>query len=97
MLKTRVWVWILGLLFVQVYVICVLHDFVVPEHAHSRYLLEIFLPGFKWLTPWRFALGLVESFLWGAYLALLCIPAINMFSLKHHRYKHPGHATRAAA
>ena len=40
-------------------------------------LLEQVLPAFKWLT-WRgFLLGLVESFLYGAYAGLVFCPVYN--------------------
>jgi hypothetical protein len=39
--------------------------------------LELVLPAFKWLSPWSFALGLVESFLWGFYGGLVFVPIYN--------------------
>lgn len=38
------------------------------------------LPGFKWLTWGSFFLGLVESFLYGIYTALIFVPLYNFFS-----------------
>lgn len=35
------------------------------------------LPAFHWLTPGAFVLGLVESFLWGAYIALVYVTIHN--------------------
>lgn len=83
MLKIRVWVWTLGLLFMQIFVVCVLRDLASPLSPGMRRLLEIFLPGFKWLTVSRFLIGLAESFLWGVYAALVFVPVVNIFSLKH--------------
>tara|TARA_R110000822_G_scaffold296514_2_gene418953 strand:- start:604 stop:762 length:159 start_codon:yes stop_codon:yes gene_type:complete len=40
-------------------------------------LLEQVLPAFKWLTWWGFLLGLVESFLYGAYAGLVFCPVYN--------------------
>jgi hypothetical protein len=39
--------------------------------------LETVLPGFRWLTFGSFVLGLVESFVWGAYLAVVFVPIHN--------------------
>jgi hypothetical protein len=84
MLKIRVWIWTLGLLFTQIFVVCVLRDLMSPLPPGMRRLFEIFLPGFTWLTVTRFLVGLAESFLWGVYAALVFVPAVNIFLLKHH-------------
>jgi hypothetical protein len=42
------------------------------------------LPGFRWLSPASFVLGLVESFLWGVYLGVVFTPIYN-FVLKGFR------------
>ncbi|HET6935746.1 MAG TPA: hypothetical protein VFI72_12965 [Candidatus Angelobacter sp.] len=96
MLKTKVWFWALGLLFMQAFVICVLRDFFVPVSAPVRHLLEILLPGFKWLTLGRFLLGLAESFLWGAYVGLVLVQVLNVFVLKHRHYEIPAAHRKAA-
>jgi hypothetical protein len=46
--------------------------------------LETFLPGFKWITPGRFMVGALESFAYGAYIALLFVPIHNFFYRTHH-------------
>ncbi|MGE5322096.1 MAG: hypothetical protein ACM3SW_04510 [Actinomycetota bacterium] len=83
MLKVRIWIWTIGLLFTQLFVVCVLRDLVSPLSPGLRRGFEILLPGFKWLTVWRFLLGLAESFLWGVYAALVLVPIMNTFLLKH--------------
>jgi hypothetical protein len=40
--------------------------------------LEIVLPAFKWLSVGGFFLGLIESFLWGAYVGLVFVPIYNL-------------------
>jgi hypothetical protein len=100
MLKIRVWVWTLGLLFMQIFVVCVLRDLVSPLSPGVRRFFEIFLPGFRWLTVSGFLIGLAESFLWGVYTALLFVPAMNVFTLKHRQkpaLHHHGHRRGAAA
>ena len=42
--------------------------------------LEQVLPGFKWLTLQSFLIGLVESFLYGAYAGLVYVPVYNFFA-----------------
>lgn len=42
--------------------------------------LEAVLPAFKWLTFWGFFLGLIESFLYGAYAGLLFVPIYNFLT-----------------
>ena len=42
--------------------------------------LEMVLPAFKWLTFWGFWLGLIESFLYGAYVGLVFVPIYNFFT-----------------
>jgi hypothetical protein len=39
--------------------------------------LELVLPGFKWLSVGSAILGLVESFLFGAYFGLVFVPIYN--------------------
>jgi hypothetical protein len=42
------------------------------------------LPGFRWLSVGSFVLGLVESFLYGAYTGLVFVPIYN-FVLRRYR------------
>ncbi|MGE5302680.1 MAG: DUF5676 family membrane protein [Alphaproteobacteria bacterium] len=44
--------------------------------------LEMALPGFKWLTWSGFLIGLVESFLYGAYTGLVFAPIYNFYQRK---------------
>ncbi len=97
MLRTKVWIWTLGFLFMQAFVICVLRDSFVPVSATTRELLQVFLPGFRWFSSWRFFIGMAESFLWGAYLAYLLVPMINIFILKHRHFASPVAGHRLAA
>ena len=50
------------------FVLCVLFGLVAPERLHMVGFLESVLPGFEWISPGAFVLGLVESVLWGVYL-----------------------------
>jgi hypothetical protein len=63
------------------FVLCVIYDLVFP--GQTMYLAWIrLLPGFKWITWGTFFLGLVESFLYGIYFALIFVPLYNFFKRK---------------
>lgn len=62
------------------FTLCVLYGLVVPTAFHMVQFLEATLPGFRWLTPGTFGLGLVESFLYGVYAGLVFTPLYNFFS-----------------
>ncbi len=47
--------------------------------------LEQVLPGFNWLSLPSVLLGLVESFLFGAYAELAYVPVYNFFARRFHR------------
>lgn len=79
MFNLKVWLWSLGLASAVSFVLCVLWGLVTPESLHMHEFLETVLPGFEWLTVGSFFLGLIESFLWGAYLALVFVPLHNYF------------------
>ena len=80
MLRLKVWSLTLALAFAISFVLCVLWGFVVPARYHMVSLLEATLPGFQWLTVSSFFLGLIESALWGFYVALVVVPLHNFFA-----------------
>lgn len=80
MLNIKVVAWALGSFSAVTFIVCVLYGLVAPESLHMAALLEQLLPAFKWLTWWGFALGLIESFLYGAYAGLVYVPLYNWFS-----------------
>lgn len=82
MFSLKVWIWSLGLASAISFVLCVLWGLVAPESLHMHPFLEMILPGFVWLSVGSFVLGLVESFLWGAYAALVFVPLHNYFHRK---------------
>jgi hypothetical protein len=69
----------LGLFFAITYVLCVLFDLWFPGQAMYQTWLRL-LPGFTWLTWPSFFLGLVESFAYGWYVALVFGPLYNFFA-----------------
>ena len=72
----------LGLFLVISYVICVLGYLLFPGLPIEHAALSIFLPGFTLLSWPSFFLGLVESFGYGWYVALIFGPLYNFFALR---------------
>lgn len=70
-LSWKVRTWSLGLFAAVTFVLCVVYGLVMPRALHLTQLLEITLPGFRWLSVGSFILGLVETFLYGAYVGLV--------------------------
>lgn len=77
MLNLKVVTWSLALFGAFTFVVCVLYGMIVPESLHMSGFLEAVLPGFRWLTFGGFLIGLVESFLYGAYAGLVFVPIYN--------------------
>lgn len=77
MLNTKLVAWALGLFSAITFVLCIVWGLVTPESLHMKAFLEQMLPAFTWLTWPGFLLGLVESFLYGAYAGLVYCPIYN--------------------
>ena len=77
MLNTKVVTWSLAVFGAVTFLVCVLYGLIVPAPLHMASWLEQVLPGFRWLTPGGFAIGLGESFLYGAYAGLAFTPIHN--------------------
>lgn len=69
----------LSLFLVISYVLCVIGYLVFPGLPIDHAALAIFLPGFKLLSWSTFLLGVVESFGYGWYVALVFGPLYNFF------------------
>lgn len=70
-LNWKVMTWSLALFAAVTVVVCVAYGLVMPKALHMTQFLEITLPGFQWLSVGSFILGLVETFLYGAYAGLV--------------------------
>lgn len=53
------------------YTLCVVYGLLVPPQFHAAELLEAVLPGFHWISLGSFLIGLVETFVYGAYTGLV--------------------------
>ncbi|MFV1878083.1 DUF5676 family membrane protein [Nioella sp.] len=62
--------WALSLFLALTFLICVAFDLMFPGYAMYEAWAGL-LPGFVWLTPAGFVIGLVETFLYGWYVALI--------------------------
>ncbi len=71
----------LGSFFALTFVLCVLFDLWFPELAMNPTWSPL-LPGFTWLTWPSFFLGLVETFAYGWYIALVFGPLYNFFAMR---------------
>ena len=61
----------LGLFAAILFVSCVIYGLIVPAQFHAPGILERVLPGFHWLSVGSFILGVVETFIYGAYAGLV--------------------------
>lgn len=69
--------WSLAIFSSVTFVVCVIYGLVTPESLHMHEFLEMVLPGFQWGSFSRFSVGLIESFLYGAYTGLVYVPIYN--------------------
>ena len=63
------------------FVLCVGFDWLFPAHAMYQTWQHL-LPGFEWISWKSFVLGLVESYGYGWYAALIWVPLYNVFALR---------------
>lgn len=66
------------------FVLCVAFDLLFPAHAMFQAWQKL-LPGFHWLSLGSFFLGLIESYAYGWYIALIWAPLYNVFALRKQR------------
>lgn len=70
----------LSVFFAFSFTVCVIGWLIWPSGPVLHASLSIFLPGFTLLSWPSFFLGLVESFLWGWYIALVFGTIYNFFA-----------------
>lgn len=82
MLNVKVVTWSLALWSSFSFVFCVAFAMLTPSSLSMHALLLQLLPGFEWYS-WRgFLVGLIESFLYGAYAGLVYVPIYNFLHRK---------------
>ncbi|GAB5457370.1 MAG: hypothetical protein Hens3KO_04000 [Henriciella sp.] len=70
----------LSLLIAISFLICIGWGLVMPASLHMHGAWENWLPGFEFLTPQGFIIGLSESYLYGWYIALVFVPLYRFFN-----------------
>lgn len=63
------------------FALCVGFDLVFPQMAMYQ-SWQALLPGFTWLSWSSFCLGLIESYGYGWYVALIWVPLYNVFAAR---------------
>lgn len=71
-----------SLLLVISYILCIGFDLLFPEHAMYTAWYKL-LPGFEWLSWKSFFIGLVETYAYGWYFALIWVPLYNLFTVRN--------------
>ncbi len=70
-----------SLLIVISYTLCVVFDLIFPEYSMYQTWGKL-LPGFTGLNWQSFFIGLIESYAYGWYFALIWVPLHNVFTTK---------------
>ncbi|MEC4718080.1 DUF5676 family membrane protein [Noviherbaspirillum sp. CPCC 100848] len=82
MLNIKIVTWSLAIWTTFTFVFCVVFAMLTPSSLYMHSLLIQVLPGFEWFS-WRgFFVGLIESFLYGAYAGLVYVPIHNILHRK---------------
>ena len=69
------------------FVLCVGFDFLFPEHAMYQSWQNL-LPGFEWISWKSFFLGVIETYAYGWYAALIWVPIYNFAVSRNSTEKH---------
>jgi uncharacterized protein DUF5676 len=93
MSNVKVWMLSSGCWMAITFTVCVIGGVIAPGLPIPHRTLELLLPGFTWLSLGSFALGLLETFLFGAYAAWLFVSLHNVFGRRERR----SHTVRKAA
>ena len=67
-----------SLFLVITFVLCVGFDLIFPEYAMYRVWMDL-LPGFEWISWRSFITGMVETYVYGWYFALVWVSLYNFF------------------
>ena len=66
------------------FTVCVVFDLIFPDHAMYKSWIQL-LPGFQWISWQSYLLGLIETYVYGWYFALIWVPLYNFFGSKPER------------
>jgi len=73
-----------SLFLVVSYTVCIAFDLIFPQHAMYEAWQKL-LPGFTWLNWTSFFIGLVETYGYGWFFALIWTPLYNVFSAQNEK------------
>ncbi len=77
MLNIKVVTWSLAIWTTFSFVFCVVYGLLTPSGLHMYAFLQQVLPGYAAGSWWGFFIGLIQSFLYGAYAGLVYVPVYN--------------------
>jgi hypothetical protein len=76
-MNIKIVTWSLAIFTTVSYLLCIGYSLLTPDSVHMAAFLQTVLPGYA-PQSWRgFAAGLVQSFLWGAYIGIVYVPIYN--------------------
>lgn len=87
MLNLRTWIVSSGCWMAITFTICVIGGVIAPGLPIPHRTLELVLPGFTWISPGSFVLGLVETCLFGVYAAWLFVSLHNFLARRWTRHQ----------
>jgi len=73
-----------SLFLVVSYTVCIAFDLIFPQHAMYEAWQKL-LPGFTWLNWTSFFIGLVETYGYGWFFALIWTPLYNVFTMQNEK------------
>ena len=77
MLNISVVSWSLAIWSAVMFVFCIVYGLLTPSTPHMTAFLEQLLPGYESRTWVGFFVGLIQSFLYGAFAGLVYVPIYN--------------------
>lgn len=80
MLNIKVWSMTFAAFLAGSFTLCVAGGLLLPGLPIRHITLEAVLPGFVWISPGAFLLGLVESLLFGLYIGAAIAGLHNLFA-----------------
>jgi hypothetical protein len=70
-----------SLFFVITFLLCIAVSLAFPAHTMATPLQRL-LPGFEWISWASVFLGLIETYGYGWYVALIWVPLYNVFAAR---------------
>ncbi|VAW97069.1 hypothetical protein MNBD_GAMMA21-840 [hydrothermal vent metagenome] len=85
-MNTRLSILVIGhatsLFLIISYTLCVVFDLIFPGYAMHEAWHKL-LPGFEWISWKGFFIGLIETYAYGWFFALIWVPLYNVFVARY--------------